>query len=86
MNPHLYHIFAQQRIADLQRAAESARFATEAGTRQRDSRHPNSIVRALPMPTAHPSAEAWPAFSVPDGTSPTPARTSARPAPCRAST
>ena len=74
MNPHLHHILAQQRIADLQRAAEHARLVTEASTRRRDSRDSSPIVRALPMPTAHPSPEAWPAASLPAGTSPTPAR------------
>jgi hypothetical protein len=82
MNPHLHHILAQQRIADLQRAAEHARLVTEASTRRRDSRDSSPIVRALPMPTAHPSPEAWPAASLPAGTSPTPAR----PALCRTST
>jgi hypothetical protein len=86
MNPHLHYILAQQRVAELQRAAERARLATDADTRRRDSRDSNPIVRALPMPTAHPSPEAWPAASLPAGTSPTPARTSARPAPCRTST
>jgi hypothetical protein len=87
MNPHLYSILAQQRVAELQRAAERARLATDAGIRRRGARGSNRIVRALPMPTAHPSPEAWPAVSVPaGGTSTTPARTSARPAPCHAST
>jgi hypothetical protein len=79
MNPRLYYIFAQQRIADLQRAAEHARLATDASTRQRDSRDPNPIVRALPMPTAHPSPEAWPAANLPAGASPTPGRRAAPP-------
>ena len=74
MNPHLYDILAQQRIADLQRAAEHARLATDAGAGRRDSRDSSPVVRALPMPTAHPSPEAWPAASLPAGTSPTPAR------------
>jgi predicted NAD/FAD-dependent oxidoreductase len=56
MNAQLNHIVAQQRIADLQRPSEHARLATDAGTRRRDS---NRVVRALPMPTAHPSPEAW---------------------------
>ena len=60
MNPHLHSILAQQRVADLQRNAEHARLATDAGTRRRDSRSSNPIVRALPTPTAHPSPEAWP--------------------------
>jgi hypothetical protein len=60
MNAHLNYIVAQQRIADLRRAAEHARLAADAGTRRRDSRASNPIVRALPMPTAHPSPEAWP--------------------------
>jgi hypothetical protein len=65
MNPRLNYLLAQQRIADLHRAAEHARLATDAGTRRRDSRYSNPIVRALPMPTAHPSPEAWPAASLP---------------------
>jgi hypothetical protein len=60
MNPRLDYLLAQQRIADLQRDAEHARLATDAGTRRRDSRDLRPIVRALPMPTAHPSGEAWP--------------------------
>jgi hypothetical protein len=60
MNAHLNHILAQQRIAALQRAADHARLATDASTRRRDSRDSNPIVHALPMPTAHPSPEAWP--------------------------
>jgi hypothetical protein len=60
MNAQLNYILARQRIADLQRAADHARLATDAGTRRRDSRDSNPIVRALPMPTAHPSPEAWP--------------------------
>ena len=60
MNAQLNYILAQQRIADLRRDAEHARLATDAGTRRRDSRDSSPIVRALPMPTAHPSAEAWP--------------------------
>ena len=86
MNPHLYDILAQQRIADLQRAAEHARLATDAGAGRRDSRDSSPVVRALPMPTAHPSPEAWPAASLPAGTSPAPARTRARSALRRAST
>jgi hypothetical protein len=60
MNPDLHYILAQQRVADLQRDAEQARLATDAGTRRRDSRDLRPIVRALPSPTAHPSPEAWP--------------------------
>jgi hypothetical protein len=63
MNPNLNYIRAQQRIADLQRAADHARPAMDAATRRpdsRDSRDSSPIVRALPMPTAHPSPEAWP--------------------------
>jgi hypothetical protein len=74
MNAQLNYILAQQRIADLQRAADHARLATDVGTPRRDSRHSNPIVRALPMPTAHPSPEAWPAANLPSGASPTPAR------------
>jgi hypothetical protein len=70
MNPHLHHILAQRRIADLQRAAEHARLVTGAGIRRRDSRDSYPMVHALPMPTAHPSAEAWPAASLPARTSP----------------
>jgi hypothetical protein len=64
MNPHLHYILAQQRVADLQRAAEHARPATDASTRRRDPRDLSPVVRALPMPTAHPSPEAWPAASL----------------------
>ena len=60
MNAHLHYLLAQQRTADLQRAAERARLATDAGADRRDSRDSSPIVRALPMPTAHPSPEAWP--------------------------
>jgi hypothetical protein len=60
MNARLNYILTQQRIGDLQRAAEHARLTTDAGARRRDSRDSNPIVRALPMPTAHPSPEAWP--------------------------
>jgi hypothetical protein len=70
MNPHLYYILAQQRIADLQRAADHAQPATDAGNRRRDSRDLSPVVRALPMPTAHPSPEAWPTASLRAGTSP----------------
>jgi hypothetical protein len=65
MNAQLNYIVAQQRIDDLQRAAERARLARDASTRRRNSRDSNPIVRALPMPTAHPSPEAWPAASLP---------------------
>ena len=41
----------------------------------------NPIVRALPMPTAHPSPEAWP--DAPAGMSPAPVRPRARRALCR---
>ena len=78
MNPQLNYLLAQQQITDLHRAAEHARLATDTGTRRRDSRYSNPIVRALPMPTAHPSPEAWPA-SLPAGMSPTPARPRACP-------
>ena len=44
MNAHLNHILAQQRIADLQRAADHARLATNAGNRRRDARDSNPIV------------------------------------------
>jgi hypothetical protein len=60
MDPHLHYILAQQRVADLQRDAEQARLATDAGTRRSDSRDLRPTVRALPSPTAHPSPEAWP--------------------------
>ncbi len=60
MNTQLNHLVARQRIADLQRPAEHARLATDAGTRRRGSRESNPVVCALPMPTAHPSPEAWP--------------------------
>ena len=78
MNPHLNSILAQQRIAALQRAADHARLATNAGTRRRDSRDSNPVVHALPMPTAHPSPEAWPAAGLAT-TSPAPARPRDRP-------
>ena len=45
MNAHLNYILAQQRIADLQRAADHARLATDAGTRRRDSRDSSPITR-----------------------------------------
>jgi len=86
MNAQLTYILAQQRIADLQRAAERARLATDASTVRRNSRDLNPIVRALPMPTAHPSPEAWPAASLPGGRSPTSARPRGRPALCPTST
>jgi hypothetical protein len=86
MNPQLNYILAQQRIDDRQRAAEHARLATDAGIGRRDSRESNPVVRALPMPTAHPSPEAWPAASLLAGTSPAPARTRERPALCFTST
>ena len=60
MNPHLNYLLAQQRFADLQRAADHARLATAAGARRRDSGDSSPVVRALPMPTIHPSPEAWP--------------------------
>jgi hypothetical protein len=60
MNAYLHYILAQQRVADLQRDAEQARLATDAGTRRSDSGDLRPIVRALPSPTAHPSPEAWP--------------------------
>jgi hypothetical protein len=80
MNAQLNYIVAQQRIDDLQRAAERARLARDASTRRRNSRDSNPIVRALPMPTAHPSPEAWPAASLPAGASPVLARTRTLPA------
>jgi hypothetical protein len=86
MNPHLNSILAQQRIADLQRTAEHARLATDAVTQRRDWRDSNPIVRALPMPTAHPSPEAWPDASLAAGTSPAPASPRARSACCRTNT
>jgi hypothetical protein len=73
MNLHLHNILAQQRIADLQRAPDHARLATDAGTQRRDSHDLSPVVRALPMPTAHPSPEAWPAASLPAVPKPTPA-------------
>ena len=82
MNAHLNYIVAQQRIADLQRAAERARLATDARTGRRDSRDATAIVRALPMPTAHPSPDAWPAASLPAGASPVLARLRGRSAVC----
>ena len=86
MNPHLNYILAQQHIANLQRAAEHARLAAEAGARRRDSRDTSPIVRALPMPTAHPSPEAWPAASLLAGASPAPAGPKVRSALCHTST
>jgi hypothetical protein len=89
MNARLTYILAQQHIAELRRAAEHARLATDAGARRRDSRDSRDsspIVRALPMPTAHPSPEAWPAASLLDGTSPAPARPGTRSALCRTNT
>lgn len=85
MNAHLNHILAQQRIAALQRAADHARLATNAGTRRRDSRDSYPVVHALPMPTAHPSPEAWPAAGLAAATSPAPARPRDRPPVCRTS-
>ena len=79
MNAHLNHILAQQRIAALQRAADHARLATNAGNRRRDSRDSYPVVHALPMPTAHPSPEAWPAAGLAAATSPAPARPRDRP-------
>jgi hypothetical protein len=85
MNAHLNHILAQQRIADLQRAADHARLATNAGTRRRDSRDSYPVVHALPMPTAHPSPEAWPAAGLAAATSPAAARPRDHPPVCRTS-
>jgi hypothetical protein len=79
MNDHLNHILAQQRIAALQLAADHVRLATNAGTRRRDSRDSYPIVHALPMPTAYPSSEAWPAAGLVAATSPAPARPRDRP-------
>ncbi len=45
MNAELNCILAQERIGDLQRAAEQARLATDAGTRRRGSRDSNPITR-----------------------------------------
>jgi hypothetical protein len=45
MNPHLNYSLAQQRIADLQRAADHARLATDAGTRRHDTRDSSPITR-----------------------------------------
>ena len=45
MNPHLDYILAQQRIADLRRAADQPRLATDAGTRRRDARDASPITR-----------------------------------------
>ena len=48
MNPHLHNILAQQRTADLQRAADHARLAKDAGTRRRDARDSSPITRLGP--------------------------------------
>jgi hypothetical protein len=85
MNAHLNHILGQQRIADLQRAADHARLATNAGTRRRDSRDSYPVVHALPMPTANPSPEAWPAAGLAAAMSPAPARPRDCPPVCRTS-
>jgi hypothetical protein len=45
MNPHLNYIVAQQRIADLHRAAERARLARNAGIGRRTSRVSTVITR-----------------------------------------
>ena len=45
MNPQLNYILAQQRIADLQRAADHARLATDASNRRRDTRDSRPIAR-----------------------------------------
>jgi hypothetical protein len=45
MNAQLNYIVAQQRIADLQRAAQRARLASDAGTGRRNSRDSNRITR-----------------------------------------
>jgi RimJ/RimL family protein N-acetyltransferase len=51
-----------------------------------ESTDSSPVVRALPMPTAHPSPEAWPAASLPGGTSQASAPTRGRPALCRTTT
>jgi RimJ/RimL family protein N-acetyltransferase len=45
MNPHLHNILAQQRIADLRRAAQRARRARDAGSGRRNSHGSNPITR-----------------------------------------
>ena len=49
----LHYIVAQERIADLHRAAQRARLATEAATERRDSGECNPITRlgARPAPS-----------------------------------
>jgi hypothetical protein len=59
MNPHLHYILAQQRIADLQRPADHARLATDAGTRRRDARDASPITR-LGAQLARPVARLCP--------------------------
>jgi hypothetical protein len=73
MHAQLNYIIAQEHVADLQRAAERTRLASDARTGRRRSRDRGPIVRALPTPTAHPSPEAWPAPSLPSGRSDLPA-------------
>ena len=46
MNAQLNKIVAQQRIANLQRAAERTRLASEAGARRRTSPESNPVLRA----------------------------------------
>jgi hypothetical protein len=43
--PQLHYILAQERIAELHRAAQRARLATEAATERRNSRDCNPITR-----------------------------------------
>jgi hypothetical protein len=73
MHAQINYIIAQEHVADLQRAAERTRLASDAPTGRRRLRHRGPIVRALPMPTAHPSPDAWPAPSRPSGCTDLPA-------------
>lgn len=86
MDPRLNHLLAQHRVANLHSAPEDAQLVTDAGTRRRASRDSSPIVRALPMPTAHPPSDAWPAASLPADMNPQPALTLAWPIRCPTST
>jgi hypothetical protein len=60
--PQLHYILAQERIAELYRAAQRARLATEAATERRNSRDCSPITRLsarLARLTARP-APSWP--------------------------
>ncbi len=59
--PQLHYVLAHERIAELHRAAQHARLATEAATERRNSRDGNPITR-LGAPLARLTARLAPSW------------------------